>query len=59
MLRESLAFNLQMPELQFYKMLELFISYKTEYILTFFSYLRLFFVSLLMAVPSSVNVKPN
>ena len=44
MLRESLAFNLQMPELQFYKMLELFKSYKTEYILTFFSYLRLFFV---------------
>ena len=43
MLRESLAFNLQMPELQFYKMLELFKSYKTEYFLTFFSYLRLFF----------------
>ena len=47
-----------MPELQFYKTLELFKSYKTEYILTFFLIYGCFLYSLLMVVPSSVSLKP-
>ena len=42
------------------KTLELFKSYKIEYILTFFViYDSFLFSSLLMVVPSSVSVKPN
>ena len=47
-----------MQALQFLKMLELFKSYKTEYILTFFLIYGCFLYSLLMVVPSSVSLKP-